>query len=781
MKSIYLAGLLPLLAVAQASTLFEDTFDRADSRNIQEVLDGIDNQTGTAFEPGGDPSGTPVYLHGHIDPASGFAGGFAAPDTDPVNGASARIVNNTLELAAEQQGTSNAIINHNFTNASILAAGGFSVSLDVRARGTVANGNGGGFALGMSLAEALATGDAFSGNPRLTGGLGSNIGAGNIVPVEVASDFWIILRANGSLAWGGAAGTTGIFGISAGQGIPNTPFGTITVNFLLDDFDAGGTVNYEVFYNGDLRGTGSFTWSGTNENYIGLEGRNGSGVNLDNLRIATDFFEPEIAPPFITAFEATTLGGGFARLHWDIGGGPFDVVIKAGSTTLHTSTDPRGFADVDAQGATDFTLTVSNAAGDDFLDTFLAAENGFSTVVRADGPVAWYRFNETFFSSLVIDSADNATPHNGTLIGGVLLDSPGTLDGAAGFLGADASVLAGFILDPAAAMPGYTIEAIVRRYPASPVNAAIVSQNDGTGTGRSHLAVDSDGTIQTFLAGGPPQRKDADVRLPPNVWAHLVMVVDTVTPEIRWYLDGELIGSTADGINPENSVFDPNFTLESATGAWRIGTQKLANQNFWLGDMDEVAVYDFLLDDPDGNGNLSDNRVPAHASAWLGAATGLLGFHADAATILPGGSTTLHVKVGADVTSITIDNGVGAVMPVNGVASVIISPAETTTYTITVQSPGSGQQTQLVTIVVEAVPQEGPEIVSAAISDGDFHIVFRGAPSMTYQVRGSLDLEAFDIDLGTAATDGDGEGSATIPLVPGRSRQFYRIEGIPAP
>jgi hypothetical protein len=78
-------------------------------------------------------------------------------------------------------------------------------------------------------------------------------------------------------------------------------------------------------------------------------------------------------------------------------------------------------------------------------------------------------------------------------------------------------------------------------------------------------------------------------------------------------------------------------------------------------------------------------------------------------------------------------------------------------------------------------PAAPATITSAFIDGADFRIAFTGAPAATYQIRGSLDLETFAIDEGTATTDAAGEGTAAVPLVPGRLRQFYRIEEVPAP
>ncbi len=280
--TLFLAGALSCPA---GEILFSDTFDRANGRNLQTSLDGITNHTGTAFEEGGDPAGTPVYRHGHLDPNSRFPA-FGNPDGNAANGGGVRIVSNRLQLAAEAGGTSNALINHNFVNAGILAAGGFSVSVDLTGlnhTGALDNGFGGGFAVGLpaSAGNPGGTGDAFNGNPRITGGFGTNLNTA--VPAQSLSDFWIVLRADGTLAWGGGPGST----ISGIGGLGSNPTGNITVNFSLESFDAGGTVNYEVFFNSVPRGTGSFTWSGDDENHIGLDGRGSLGSSFDNLTVAT--------------------------------------------------------------------------------------------------------------------------------------------------------------------------------------------------------------------------------------------------------------------------------------------------------------------------------------------------------------------------------------------------------------------------------------------------------------------------------------------------------------
>ncbi|MBK1883109.1 hypothetical protein JIN85_11825 [Luteolibacter pohnpeiensis] len=773
MNLLRLAGLFPLIVLtSQAATLFEDTFNRADNRNIDEVLTGITANTSPVL------SADTVYSQPQLDP-NNAAPTYGAQDADASNGGGAQIISNALQLAVGA-GTSNAFINHNFVDASILSAGTFSISLEINAYAGTTTQQGGAFAIGMSLEEASATRDAWAvgssdiTQPSMTGAFNVNGTIGNPVPGPaggVASDFWIALRGNGSVAWGGNTGNV------MGK-LVTAKTGTITVNFQFADvanFNAGTVVNYQVLYNLVEIGSGSFAWSGTNENYIGLDARDGTGVTMDNFKIATELVTPVGLPPSVTAFEATKLPGTLnTRFHWIVAegtaGDPVSIEISDGTNVLHTSTDLTGFADVDASSATSFTLTASNETGDDGATTTFPVENSFSTAVRADTPAMWYRFCEATGSSLIVDSAPNAAPHEGSLVGAVVTGNASPLDKAASFPGT-ASILTDLIFDPAAQTQGFTIEAIVKRDLNSPADAAIISQNDGTGLGRSYLAVDSDGAIESFLAGGPGARKDADDTLDAETWVHLVMVVDTERSEMRWYLDGVEAGTTADSMNPDGSVFLTPFELEAADGNWRIGTQKSAATNFWLGSMDEVIVYQSLLDDVNGDGDTSDSHVAAHADAWLSSVSGLLGFSSSAQAITSNGQATLKVKVASDVTSVSINNGIGSLTPVNGYVTVNVSPSSTTTYTVTTTSP-SGTQSQSITITFESAVV----ILTAVKGEYDFVITFQGQANTTYQANASIDLIDFTDDIADTTTDETGYGVMTIPSLPDTPEEFYQLQ-----
>ncbi|MEM9478833.1 MAG: sulfatase-like hydrolase/transferase [Verrucomicrobiota bacterium] len=251
-------------AMAQ-TTLFEDNFNRSNSRNLDASLTGITDGTGSSLSADG------VYNNGFLDPNNADPTN-GAPDTDPGNGGGAQILSNELELA-DINGTSNAYINHNVINAEILAAGEFTVSVDVVGFNQSTNGQGGAFAIGMTTAEAAGTTDAMNGASKMTDGFGANSN-------PAVGDFWLVLRGNSTLKWGSKGNDNGTTEVSVAA-----KTGTISATFTLADFSDGSTVSYEVFYNGSSQGTGTFTWTDSAQNYIGLDARDNQGVMFDNLSI----------------------------------------------------------------------------------------------------------------------------------------------------------------------------------------------------------------------------------------------------------------------------------------------------------------------------------------------------------------------------------------------------------------------------------------------------------------------------------------------------------------
>jgi hypothetical protein len=275
---------------ARADILFYDSFDRANNNNIDAVTTGITGTVGSMLSADG------VYTSPWVDPNN-----LTGADTSAANGGGQRINNNRFEKY--NAGTANLFVNHNFNDAAILAAGGFSVSLDVTAVTQSGVGQGAVIAVGMSQTEAGQGKDANDGSPgssapgvlvanqptRKYSNAFQNTNFTTLNGGAVLADFYFALRADGTVAWGVGGSGTVPAPTSTSVG---SKTGTISATFTLNSFAAGSTVNYALFYNNTpvTGGTGTFTWSESDANYIGIDARDGGApplVQMDNFIIST--------------------------------------------------------------------------------------------------------------------------------------------------------------------------------------------------------------------------------------------------------------------------------------------------------------------------------------------------------------------------------------------------------------------------------------------------------------------------------------------------------------
>ncbi len=281
-------------STASGTILFQDNFDRAQTYDIDKVYRGI------TAAPEMNIRGADLYLHPFVDP--GNADG--AVDDNRSNGAGACIKRKQLQLAV-RNGSSNMLLNRNIIYPAIVEAGGFSIQLEVDLtqyhQRSVKTGNGGGFAVGMAFDDAMDSGDGMFGSHPLRNGKDrvrfqaamhgqpkeKNAHTEEWNPPAV-SDFWIVLRCDGNLVWGGRGsivkqdGKRNFWGM-----VPvETLVGVVHVDFRLTSFNAGDTVNYTVYYNGSKRGNGQFEWTNTESNFIGLDARHRDAVVFDNFEIS---------------------------------------------------------------------------------------------------------------------------------------------------------------------------------------------------------------------------------------------------------------------------------------------------------------------------------------------------------------------------------------------------------------------------------------------------------------------------------------------------------------
>ncbi|RYD27345.1 MAG: LamG domain-containing protein, partial [Verrucomicrobiaceae bacterium] len=227
--------------------------------------------------------------------------------------------------------------------------------------------------------------------------------------------------------------------------------------------------------------------------------------------------------------------------------------------------------------------------------------DAYAALVNADKPVAYYRFEE---AAEAVEAADSSGgTHNSVAVNGVSFGHPGRYGSAAFFASELQSyVNLPFLLDPGSGSP-FSIEAWTNSplFTTGP-DAVIVAQKDDGGTGRSILYYTGSGNDQfgSFLKG--TQRLGTEtITVADNTWYHVVLTYSPADFTLRFYVNGVPLGESILDSHPESSV-----------GGWVIGSHKGNAGQFVNGLIDEVAVYDYRLDDPNGDGNTADSRVTAH-------------------------------------------------------------------------------------------------------------------------------------------------------------------------
>ena len=227
--------------------------------------------------------------------------------------------------------------------------------------------------------------------------------------------------------------------------------------------------------------------------------------------------------------------------------------------------------------------------------------------VLADEPLAYYRFEEEAGAETIVDSSGG---NDSLEVNNAVLGVPGRVGIAVEFNG-DGSIVLDFNMNPFE--PGnangfdFSIEMLV--FSTGVPTQVMASQQDGSGLGRSNLILTAGGQWGSFIGGSTTS---SEITPEPDTWYHLVMTYDGDFEEIMYYVDGE---ATVD------PIIQP---VEAADGSWVLGSHKNQGQQFVDGLMDEVAFYDYRLDDPDGDDEVDDSRVAAHFDA-LPALVSLIG------------------------------------------------------------------------------------------------------------------------------------------------------------
>lgn len=237
---------------AVPGVLFADTFNRANSTNLNAS-----------------------------DSGKSGALGLLNYSTKTFDATTLDITNNRLRInGPANDGAYGGLVyidDHNFVDASIALSGGFSVSVDIAAYITAGSGRQMSVGVGQSLADLNAQ---------------SGVGPGNhssdlLVAYRNTTDDLEIYK-NGVLD----AEETVL------SGLPNAPT-TMRIDYTLTDFEEGSTVIYHVYFDDASSAftSGTFTWSGTDENYISLASNLSEDSLFDNLEIRGEDTYEDLIPP----------------------------------------------------------------------------------------------------------------------------------------------------------------------------------------------------------------------------------------------------------------------------------------------------------------------------------------------------------------------------------------------------------------------------------------------------------------------------------------------------
>jgi hypothetical protein len=223
---------------------------------------------------------------------------------------------------------------------------------------------------------------------------------------------------------------------------------------------------------------------------------------------------------------------------------------------------------------------------------------GYAAAVLADEPVAYWRLGTASTTTAVDETGHGNT---GTFGGGAASGEPGALVGDADpavlFDGIDDRVTMGDRLSfEGTAM--FTIEAWVKpTMHAAYLGVVSKADEDGGGFMRSGYHLYSQYMAAGFERNDGVTTQDVHTgALPLDTWSYLVVTYDGLT--LSLYVDGTFQMSSEQVVS-----------IPATSASFTIGARNGGIQSFFMGAIDEVAVYDRPLDPA---------AIDAHRRAALG-------------------------------------------------------------------------------------------------------------------------------------------------------------------
>jgi len=264
------------------------------------------------------------------------------------------------------------------------------------------------------------------------------------------------------------------------------------------------------------------------------------------------------------------------------------------------------------------------------------------------------------------------------------------------------------------------------------------------------------GKLRLELQGGGFTTSSA---LHDDKWHHVAVVVPLAVAtlgDVKYYIDGAFIGTMTG-----------TFAINTATSPLRMGDSLHDASRDFTGALDDVRLYNEALDDA------------AILALYQNAQTTgpqIIFFEPDLPVSPPGAARTLRYQLSTGVTTATINQGVGSVLPVDsiGYGTVSVSPAATTEYTLdTLRSAEAAQAKTSIRVSSEPLVLNfgyGPQAGRARM------FVFMPDPTKNYYLTRSSDLgDGFPATVSTFLLPAVPYQEVIDTAAPAGSA-FYRLE-----